>query len=299
MTENKLPVSPTIPLLIGVVAISFSSILVKWSEAPASILGMYRLFFTIIILFPFLPWKQMKHISKKLTIKDWTLLFISGIFLGLHFLFWMDSLKHTTVASSMILTTLEPVFVMIGAYFLFKERTSPIGLFSVCLAITGSIIIASGDIGLSSTALYGDFLSILGTLAVAIHMLAGQNLCRKIPPSIYSTFVFLIGGTILLFYNLANNVSLIHYAKNDWIIFLLLAFIPNIFGHVLFNWLLKYVDATTISMSILGEPIGAIILAYLLLGEGITLLQTIGGVLAIFGVGIFLKTKSNSVASQT
>ncbi|MBO2537775.1 DMT family transporter [Rummeliibacillus suwonensis] len=299
MTDNKLPVSPTIPLLIGVVAISFSSILVKWSEAPASILGMYRLFFTIIILFPFLPWKQMKHISKKLTLKDWTLLFISGIFLGLHFLFWMDSLKHTTVASSMILTTLEPVFVMIGAYFLFKEKTSPIGLLSVCLAITGSIIIASGDIGLSSTALYGDFLSILGTLAVAIHMLAGQNLCRKIPPSIYSTFVFLIGGTILLFYNLANNVSLVHYAKNDWIIFLLLAFIPNIFGHVLFNWLLKYVDATTISMSILGEPIGAIILAYLLLGEGITLLQTIGGVLAIFGVGIFLKTKSNSVASQT
>lgn len=108
-----------------------------------------------------------------------------------------------------------------------------------------------------------------------------------------------MGGTILLFYNLANNVSLVHYAKNDWIIFLLLAFIPNIFGHVLFNWLLKYVDATTISMSILGEPIGAIILAYLLLGEGITLLQTIGGVLAIFGVGIFLKTKSNSVASQT
>lgn len=211
----------------------------------------------------------------------------------------MDSLKHTTVASSMILTTLEPVFVMIGAYFLFKEKTSPIGLLSVCLAITGSIIIASGDIGLSSTALYGDFLSILGTLAVAIHMLAGQNLCRKIPPSIYSTFVFLIGGTILLFYNLANNVSLVHYTKNDWIIFLLLAFIPNIFGHVLFNWLLKYVDATTISMSILGEPIGAIILAYLLLGEGITLLQTIGGVLAIFGVGIFLKTKSNSVASQT
>lgn len=299
MTENKLPVSPTIPLLIGVVAISFSSILVKWSEAPASILGMYRLFFTIIILFPFLPWKQMKHISKKLTLKDWTLLFISGIFLGFHFLFWMDSLKHTTVASSMILTTLEPVFVMIGAYFLFKEKTSPIGLLSVCLAITGSIIIASGDIGLSSTVLYGDFLSILGTLAVAIHMLAGQNLCRKIPPSIYSTFVFLIGGTILLFYNLANNVSLVHYAKNDWIIFLLLAFIPNIFGHVLFNWLLKYVDATTISMSILGEPIGAIILAYLLLGEGITLLQTIGGVLAIFGVGIFLKTKSNSVASQT
>ncbi|WP_146551130.1 MULTISPECIES: DMT family transporter [Rummeliibacillus] len=297
MNENKLPVSPTILLIIGVVAISFSSILVKWSEAPASILGMYRLFFTIIILFPFLPWKQMKHISKKMTVKDWTLLFISGTFLGLHFLFWMDSLKHTTVASSMILTTLEPVFVMIGAYFLFKERTSPVGILSIGLAIIGSIIIASGDIGFSSSALYGDLLSILGTLAVAIHMLAGQNLCRKIPPSIYSTFVFLIGGIILLFYSLINNVSLVNYSKNDWIIFLLLALIPNIFGHALFNWLLKYVDATTISMSVLGEPIGAIILAYFLLGEGITMLQTIGGVLAIVGVGIFLKIKSNHITT--
>lgn len=294
MKGYKIPFPPTVILLMGVVAISFSSILVKWSAAPASILGMYRLLLTVIMLFPFLPWKKLNKVSKDISRRDWFLLFISGLFLGLHFLFWMDSLKYTTVASSMILTTLEPVFVMIGAYFIFKEKTNIFGILSILIAITGSIIIASGDIGLSSTALYGDFLSILGTLAVAIHMLAGQDLCRKIPPSIYSFFVFLIGGIILFFYNIINGVSLIEYPVNDWWIFLLLALVPNIFGHVLFNWLLKFVDATTISMGVLGEPIGAIILAYLLLGETISLSQIIGGILAIVGVGMFLKHKSSS-----
>ncbi|MDQ0174944.1 DMT family transporter [Bacillus chungangensis] len=294
MKGYKIPFPPTVILLMGVVAISFSSILVKWSAAPASILGMYRLLLTVIMLFPFLPWKKLNKVSKDISRRDWFLLFISGLFLGLHFLFWMDSLKYTTVASSMILTTLEPVFVMIGAYFIFKEKTNIFGILSILIAITGSIIIASGDIGLSSTALYGDFLSILGTLAVAIHMLAGQDLCRKIPPSIYSFFVFLIGGIILFFYNIINGLSLIEYPVHDWWIFLLLALVPNIFGHVLFNWLLRFVDATTISMGVLGEPIGAIILAYLLLGETTSLSQIIGGILAIIGVGMFLKHKSSS-----
>ena len=98
----------------------------------------------------------------------------------------------------------------------------------------------------------------------------------------------------MFFYNIINGVSLIEYPVNDWWIFLLLALVPNIFGHVLFNWLLKFVDATTISMGVLGEPIGAIILAYLLLGETTSLSQIIGGILAIIGVGMFLKHKSSS-----
>lgn len=297
MSDYKLPFPPTFLLLIGVIAVSFSSIFIKWSTAPASILGMYRLLFTVIMFIPFLSWKNAGKILENMAIKDWILLFISGLFLGLHFLFWMGSLKHTTVASSMILTSLEPVFVMIGSYFIFKEKISFIGILSIIIAITGSIIIASGDINLSSMALYGDLLSILGTFAVSIHMLAGQDLCRKIPPSIYSFFVFLIGGLVLFIYNIIKGISLTNYSSNEWLIFFLLALIPNVLGHALFNWLLKFVDVTTISMSMLGEPIGAIILAYFLLGENTTMSQIIGGLLAIIGVSIFLKYKSRSTVN--
>jgi Permeases of the drug/metabolite transporter (DMT) superfamily len=294
MKEYQFPVPPIFILLIGVISISFSSIFVKWSDAPASILGMYRLLFTVIVMLPFLPWKKIKTGAINIQWKDWIQLLLSGIFLGFHFLFWMDSLRYTTVASSMIITTLEPVFVMIGAYFIFKERTNLIGIVSIIIAVSGSIIIAWGDINLSTKALYGDFLSLAGTLAVAIHMLFGQVLCKKIPTSIYSFCVFFIGGFVLLIYNLSYEIPLIHYSVHDWGIFVLLALVPNIFGHALFNWLLKYLDATTISMSILGEPIGAIILAYLFLGEATSISQMIGGALSLIGVSMFLKNKGLS-----
>ncbi|MBX4162137.1 DMT family transporter [Priestia megaterium] len=292
MNKSTLPLPPALFLLVGVLAVSFSSILIKWSEAPASILGMYRLLFTVFLFLPFLPWRKMKILFKNSTVKEWLMLVVSGVFLGLHFLFWMESFSHTTVASAMILTALEPVFVVIGAYFLFKEKTSKVGIISILIAVSGSMIIASGDIGVSKTALYGDLLSVLGTVAVSVHMLAGQDLCRKMPPIIYSFAVFLIGGLVLFVYNICTNVSLTQYDTKDWWIFLLLALIPNIFGHALFNWLLKYVGATTISMAILGEPIGAIILAYFLLGEMTTASQLVGGMIVMISVMIFLKYKA-------
>lgn len=122
MNKSTLPLPPALFLLVGVLAVSFSSILIKWSDAPASILGMYRLLFTVFLFLPFLPWRKMKILFKNSTVKEWLMLVVSGVFLGLHFLFWMESFSHTTVASAMILTALEPVFVVIGAYFLFKEK---------------------------------------------------------------------------------------------------------------------------------------------------------------------------------
>ncbi|MGG4043289.1 DMT family transporter [Bacillus smithii] len=174
-----------------------------------------------------------------------------------------------------------------------------IGIVSIIIAMSGSIIIAWGDIKLSTKALYGDFLSLLGTLAVAVHMLFGQDLCKKIPTSVYSFCVFTIGGFVLLIYNIVKEVSLIHYSVNDWGIFLLLALVPNILGYTLFNWLLKYLDASTISMSILGEPIGAIILAYIFLGETTSISQMIGGVLSLIGVSMFLRNKGLSRKENT
>ncbi|MFS0902788.1 DMT family transporter [Priestia aryabhattai] len=292
MNKSTLPLPPALFLLVGVLAVSFSSILIKWSEAPASILGMYRLLFTVLLFLPFLPWRKMNVLLKNTTVKEWLMLAVSGVFLGLHFLFWMESFSHTTVASAMILTALEPVFVVAGAYFLFKEKTGKVGIISILIAVSGAAIIASGDIGVSKTALYGDLLSVLGTVAVSVHMLAGQDLCRKMPPIIYSFAVFLIGGLVLFVYNIWTHVSLTQYDTKDWWIFLLLALIPNIFGHALFNWLLKYVGATTISMAILGEPIGAIILAYFLLGEMTTASQLVGGTIVMISVMVFLKYKA-------
>ncbi|MEK5254939.1 DMT family transporter [Paenibacillus sp. FSL F4-0125] len=280
------PLPIPIFMLIGIVAISFSAIFIKWSAAPASIQGMYRLLFTSLLMLPFArPYSGAAFALRK---KDWIMLVLSGTMLALHFLLWMGSLKYTSVASSTMIMALEPVFIMLGVYFLYKEKTAVSAILGLSIAIGGVVFIGWGDIGISADNLKGDLLSVGGTVAVAVHMLIGQKLVVRMPSYLYSLIVFLSAAGVFAIYNLFMGISFFNYPANEWGIFVLLAVVPTVFGHILFNWLLQYVSATTVSMNILGEPVGASILAYLLLGEQLTALQWAGGLLVMFGLGVYL-----------
>lgn len=293
LQRPKSPIPVLIPILVGIVAVSFSSIFIKLSTAPASILGMYRLLFTVLLMLPFLP--KYRNELASLTKWEWGQLILAGFFLGLHFLFWIGSLKYTTVASSMILLSLQPIFVMLGAFIAFRERTTVGALLGVGLAFIGVVVVSLGDLGQPGETLLGDILSVLGALAISVNMLIGQRLRAGMSSFVYSFLIFFIAAIMLAGFNVATGVSLVNYAASEWGLFVLLAIVPTVFGHALFNWLLRFVGATTISISILGEPIGAIILAYLLLGEDITLYHIVGGAFTIVGVFLFLKTNKPKV----
>ncbi|TNJ63386.1 DMT family transporter [Paenibacillus hemerocallicola] len=277
-------------LFISILSVSISSILIKLSDTPTSVAGMYRLFISVAIMLVFVPWSTLRTIE--MNKKDWGIVVIAGLFLGLHFLFWMESLVYTSVASSMVILSLQPLFVMIGSYFLFREQANFLTVSCLITAFLGSLLIAWGDIGISKEALIGDGLSLIGTLFVSAYMLAGQRVSRKIDANVYSIIVFFIGGTVMLIYNLLNSYSLTEYDSSDWTYFLLLAIIPTILGQYIFNLLLKSIGATTVSVGIIGEPVLAIMLAYLLLGETISLFQFMGGLGTLFGMGMYFWSKS-------
>ncbi|WP_240420147.1 DMT family transporter [Paenibacillus periandrae] len=292
LNKSSLSSRPFILLFISILSVSISSIMIKFSDTPTSVAGMYRLFISVIIMLAFVPWKMLRCIE--MNKKDWSIVLLAGCFLGLHFLFWMESLVYTSVASSMVILALQPLFVMIGSYFLFKEQMNLLTVVYLIIALAGSIIIAWGDIGISKEALIGDGLSLIGTFFISVYLLVGQKVSRKIDANVYSFIVFFIGGTVLLIYNLINNFSLIGYDSTEWTYFMLLAIIPTILGQYIFNLLLKSIGATTVSVGIIGEPVLAIILAYLLLGETISLFQFLGGMLTLFGMGMYFWTKSSS-----
>ncbi|WP_049827585.1 DMT family transporter [Paenibacillus polymyxa] len=290
INQSSLPFHPYILLLISILSVSISSIMIKSSDTPTSVAGMYRLYMSVLIMLPFVPWKMFR--SLEMNKKDWSTVFIAGLFLGLYFLFWMESLVYTSVASSMVILSLQPLFVMMGSYFMFRERANILTILCLIAALVGSIIIAWGDIGISREALIGDGLSLVGTILVSAYMLAGQKVSHKINANVYSVIVFFIGGSVMLVYNLLNHYSLIEYDSSDWMYFLLLAVIPTIFGQYIFNLLLKSMGATTVSVGIIGEPVLAIILAYLFLGEIISAFQFIGGIMTLFGMGMYFWAKS-------
>lgn len=287
--------SITIPLLISIIAISFSSIFVKWSHAPASILSMYRMVFASILMTP-IVWIH-RHEFRKIAKKGWFFLAFSGFFLAIHFVLWFQSLKLTTVASSTIFLALQPLVSLIGGFLLFKERTTATAVWTMGIATVGAMMIGWGDFGLSREALLGDLLSFLSVIAVVGYLYIGQNIVKRVSHWIYSFCVFSFASFFLILYNGYSNIEWMGYPSREWGIFLLLAIVPTM-SHIINNWLLNYVNATTISMSILGEPVGSTALAVLLLGEHLVGLQIVGGLLVLLGVFLFLFKQQKIVSSK-
>ena len=145
-------------LFIGVASLSASAIFVRLANAPASITAFYRLFFTFILIFPLTILKKSNREElKSLTKKDIILCIISGFSLGLHYFLWFQSLNFTSVASSTVIVTLQPLFSLIFGYFIFKEKYTNKAILGFIIAFAGSFIIGLGDFQINPKALFGDF----------------------------------------------------------------------------------------------------------------------------------------------
>ncbi|MFS0883092.1 DMT family transporter [Metabacillus niabensis] len=289
-------------LTISIIAISFAAIFVKWSEAPSSILSMYRMYLACVLLLPMVYVKRREFI--KLSRREWLFLFVSGVFLALHFALWFESLKLTTVASSTIILSLQPIVALLGGFIIYKERTSISTLMAIGISLIGVMMVGWGDFGLNSkSVILGDILSFLSVIAMVGYLLIGQNKVKQISHWIYSFCVFFFAAITLNIYNISVGIPISGYDTREWGIFLLLAIFPTI-AHVIYNFLLNYVNTTTVSMSILGEPVGATILAVILLGEPVIFLQIAGGFFVLLGVFLFLiqqkkLTKQNRTAHNS
>jgi len=288
MTQKKI----SILLVISIIGISFSAIFVKWSDAPSTVLSMYRMYFASILLLPMI-WKRRGELSK-VSRQEWGFLALSGACLGLSFALWFASLKLTTVASSTIILALQPILAIVGGFFFYKERVDLRTILTIGIAIIGVVMVGWGDLGhANSSAILGDFLSFLNVIAVVGYLLIGQTKVKQMSHWIYSFSVFLFAGLALHIYNLVAGVPTLDYPPREWGIFLLLAIFPTL-SHVIFNFLLSHVNATTISMSVLGEPVGATIVAVILLDERIHSLQFVGGLVVLVGVSLFLIQRKNT-----
>ncbi|WP_193064393.1 DMT family transporter [Oceanobacillus oncorhynchi] len=293
--------NPKAAVVIGVFSISTSAILVRLAtEAPASIIANYRLLFAVLLLLPFILF-HYKHEFKRISTKNWWLSILAGVFLALYFILWFESLNYTSVASSVVLISLQPIFAFIGTYFIFGERFSSGAIISIFIVLLGGLIIGSGDFQLSGEVIYGDMLALLGAIAVTIYFLSGQHVRKNVSLITYTFIVYGISTVILTLFNLIRQENFFSYPADHWWIFIALAIIPTFLGHSLFNWSLKWLSTSTISMAIVFEPIGASILAFLILNETPTWAQFLGGTIIVFGLFLFILSTSrkNKVTIST
>ncbi|WP_019156028.1 DMT family transporter [Robertmurraya massiliosenegalensis] len=280
-------VNPYLILAIGVISVSTSAIMVKVSTAPSEVIAFYRLFFSVLIMLPVFLLKYANEL-RLITKRDWLFSLIAGVFLAFHFILWFESLNYTSVASSTVLVTLQPLFAFVGTYVFFKEKFTMRAILCGIMAIIGSFIISWGDFKISGSALFGDILALIACALITAYLMFGQTVRKRVSLITYTFVVYAISAVTLFVYVLILGRPLTNYPTSDWVYFVLLAIIPTLLGHTLFNWSVKWLSTSTISMAILLEPVGATVLAYYLLNEKIMLTQIVGGLIVMASLAFFL-----------
>ena len=304
MSENSQRpiIPPYIAISFAILALSTASIVIRFAQedAPSLVIAAYRLSIAVLILTPVVIKNHLPEI-RKLSRKALLLALLSGFFLAVHFAVWVTSLEYTSVASSVVLVSTIPLWVALIAPLAINERlTKPI-LIGMVITLVGGLIVGLGDTctvsGLQLTcpsfvnffagrAFLGDTLAIIGAFTAAFYILIGRSLRKDLSLVSYVFLVYGMAAVILILATFIFGESLIGYAPKTYLWFVLLAIFPQLLGHSTYNWALKYLSAAYVSIALLGEPIGTIILAYFFLKEAPTTLKMIGAILILTGIFI-------------
>lgn len=280
-------------LAAAVTAVSASAVMVKLAlqqgMGPLAI-AFFRLAAAAVIMLPaMLLMKQNRAYIRRMKPRQWLLLVVSGVFLALHFITWMMSLERTSTFSSVVLVCLEPFFVLLGGFILFKEKFAVKSLFGAGLALAGAVII--GLVGMQQSrgsSLSGDLLALSSAVFVAGYVLTTREARREMPLMVYASLTYTVCTVILGGVMLLTRTPFTGYSGGAFLQCLLLGIVCTVIGHTLFNWCLGHTKSAMVSITILGEPIGAAVWAWFLLGELPVSGVLFGGAVVLAGVFLFV-----------
>jgi len=284
-------------LLVGILSISTGSILARLAKAPALTVGAWRVMLATVLLTPWaLPaarreWPQLER-------RDWLHILLSGTALALHFSTWITSLEMTTVASSVLLVQTNPIWVGLVTHFLLGERASRRTALAIGLAVIGAAVLSYGDIELSQRALYGDLLALVGALGGSAYLLFARSVRRKLSTIAFVWPCYGTCGILLILLALITGQPLVGYPAQSMLVFVALAIFPQILGHSSFNMALGYFSPIFVTLALLFEPLGAGLLAWLILSEVPQPTAVLGGLLIMIGVYIAAREEQRPPHTQ-
>lgn len=272
-------------LSIALLAASSSAIFIRLADAPPLAVAFWRNAIAVALLAPVvvLKWEEMPR-GRTLGLGVF-----AGVFLAAHFGLWISSLEHTSVAASVVLVCTQPIFVAVLARLFLRESVSALAAAGILVSFAGCFVIAAADSHFEGAVL-GNVLALLGAVAVAIYVLVGRNVrTGGVGFLSYSLLVYAVAALALLPVCLATGTPMSGYSTESWLWLGAVALGPNILGHTIFNWALRYLKAAVLSGTILVEPVIATWLAWVVLDETPAVATLAGGGVVLVGLGLLIK----------
>ena len=255
----------------------------------------YRMMGASIVIFPFC-FNGLINSLKELSFQKIKILILASIVLGIHFLLWFESLKHTSIANSVVLVTLNPIFVSLGGYFFLKEKEGKELWIGILVTMIGVFLICVDDfIYWESKSLYGDFLALIGGLMFSIYLLAGRSLRNSMPFFPYITFCYGVSGISLFLLLLCTGFSPVTYNFDFYFYLIMMIIFPTLTGHTIINYALRKVTSGKVALCILGEPCVSILLGAIILKEFVSYEKVFFVFIILLGVVIGVKKNVSQI----
>lgn len=280
-------------LALALLAVSSSAVLVRLAAAPAPVVAFWRLLFSVGLLTPFFLAGGSARELAALPGRDWLWLGVAGVCLGLHLILWFASLSYTSVASSTVLVSAQPLLVALLSSRWLGEAPGRAEWWGLTIAFAGAVAIGWGDFRAGVDPLLGDLLAIAAAFLAALYFACGRRLRPRLGLWGYALPVYLAAAGVAGLWILLSGSRATGYRAGAWWAFLALAVGPMLLGHTGFNWALRHVRAYVVSVLLLLEPIGATALAVLVLGaaEEPEPSTVLGGAAVLAGVWLAVRSR--------
>jgi drug/metabolite transporter (DMT)-like permease len=285
-------------LAVGVVSFTFAPILVRWADdAPGLAIAAWRNVMAVAMLAPFAV-TTIRDEVRAFSRRDVLLIGGAGLFLGLHFITWIESLYHTTVASASVLVTTSPIFLAFLGYMMLGERLAWRTLGGIGVAVGGAVLIGWGDAAAGSNApvlgdgaLWGNTLALSASLLVSVYLLIGRVVRQKVSWLGYVFPLYAVSALTTVVAAWAGGVPLLGYDTSFYLLCGAMALGPQVIGHGAFNYGVQFLPATLVGMLALLEPVGATALAFLFFAEVPTPIAIAGMLVVLTGVSLVIWTR--------
>lgn len=274
-------------VILGVVSLSLSSVMVRLSTAPSSVLVVYRVCFALLLLAPSLFLRHREEL-RALPKRGWLLCAGSGFFLGLHFLIGFESYRTTSIAAATVLINTEVFFVALGSVLFLRQKLSRTAWLAMIWTFLGSVVVALAGTAAGST-LSGNLLAVLAALFMTGYTVIGTVCRRTMTTTVYTFLVYLFAEGTVLAIVLLSGTPLLGYGPVNFLTALVMAVFCTLLGHSVFSWGLKYLPPAFISTVKLLEPVFASVWAFWLFGERPGLSVLLGGGVVLLGIALYCR----------
>lgn len=284
-------------LVVAVLAISWSAPLIRLAEAPVLVIAALRISFAAAPMAGAAALRRGEELRALgrggLAGRDLPLLALTAAVLAGHFWAWVAAVERTSVITSVVLVMLQPIFAALGAWLLLGERPARSVLLGAAIALGGALLLTADDFG-ERGSLLGDGFALLAALLMSAYFVAGRRSRRRLSNLSYGAIVYSGTAAILIVAMVGAGEGVTGHPREAYLLIVALSLGPQLIGHNALNWSLGSLPAATVAAATLGEPVGATLIAALLLDELPSVLEVAGAIVVLAGVSVALGLRPRS-----